>query len=142
MFLGYVLEIILYESNDLITFETKFYLTHMDIAIGNTFITTSGFIILLLTIDRWDDCLENKKVTFRPIIKNIHYRYRAICHPTWSRDVTPGLSIFYALMCSVLLQVPRFWEHRIINKCIVVTLISNASLLGGFCDCSAAFPGM
>ena len=27
-------------------------MTHMDIAIGNTFITTSGFIILLLTIDR------------------------------------------------------------------------------------------
>ena len=74
MFLGYVLEIILYDSHDFITFETKFYLTHMDIAIGNTFITTSGFIILLLTIDRWDDCLENKKVTFKQIIiKNINH---------------------------------------------------------------------
>ena len=55
LLLGYLLEI-LFLSNDndnhTLSFETTFYLTHMDIAIGNTFITTSGFIILLLTIDR------------------------------------------------------------------------------------------
>ena len=52
--LGYLLEIIFLNKDDdtYLTFETTFYLTHMDIAIGNTFITTSGFIILLLTIDR------------------------------------------------------------------------------------------
>lgn len=55
LLLGYLMEII-FLSNDnddnTLSFETTFYLTHMDIAIGNTFITTSGFIILLLTIDR------------------------------------------------------------------------------------------
>ena len=51
---GYLLEIIFLNNDDdnNLSFETTFYLTHMDIAIGNTFITTSGFIILLLTIDR------------------------------------------------------------------------------------------
>ena len=51
--LGYLLEIIFLNHDDgYLSFETTFYLTHMDIAIGNTFITSSGFIILLLTIDR------------------------------------------------------------------------------------------
>ena len=49
------MEIILLNDEN-ISFESKFYLTHMDIAIGNTFITTSGFIILLLTIDRSSSC--------------------------------------------------------------------------------------
>ena len=89
-----MLEIILFDSNIFIEFEVKFYFTHIDIALGNTFITTSGFIILLLTVDR----------------------YRAIVHPTWSRDNTPALSIALALLCSALMQIPRFWEKRIVHR--------------------------
>ena len=60
--LGYLLEILFLSNDDgYLSFETTFYLTHMDIAIGNTFITTSGFIILLLTIDRLETIKEKNK---------------------------------------------------------------------------------
>ena len=32
-------------------YEVKFYFSHIDIALGNTFITTSGFIILFGSTD-------------------------------------------------------------------------------------------
>lgn len=98
-------------------YEVKFYFSHIDIALGNTFITTSGFIILLLTLDR----------------------YRAIVHPTWDRDATPALSITLALACSLLIQIPRFWEKKIVNRCVRVNDLNNLTLLGGKCDCGGAY---
>ena len=114
---GYCLEIILLDSEINIEFETKFYFTHFDIALGNTFITTSGFIILLLTLDRW----------------------RAIVHPTWDRDTSPALSICLALISSLLIQVPRFWEKKIVNRCVRVNAVNNLTLLGGKCQCGGAY---
>ena len=51
---GYLAEITLIDD-DQDNYSAKYYLTHWDVNLCNTFITASGFIILLLTIDRWDD---------------------------------------------------------------------------------------
>jgi hypothetical protein len=112
--IGYVVEIMGMGNGD-INFQAKYYLTHWDIVLCNTFITNSGFIILLLTLDR----------------------YRAICHPTRPRDANPGLYMGYALVASFLLQVPKFLESHIVSKCLEVTSGNNHTLLGGVCECGA-----
>ena len=48
---GYLAEITLI-NDDQDNYSAKYYLTHWDVNLCNTFITASGFIILLLTIDR------------------------------------------------------------------------------------------
>lgn len=108
---------LLFDSEAFIEFEVKFYFTYIDISLGNMFITTSGFIILLLSIDR----------------------YRAIVHPTWSRDPAPGRTITFALVCSFVLQVPRFFEKHIVHRCVRVNNVNNVTLLGGKCQCGGAF---
>ena len=108
---------LLFDNEVFIEFETKFYFTYVDIALGNMFITTSGFIILLLSVDR----------------------YRAIVHPTWSRDPAPGRTITFALICSFMLQIPRFFEKHIVNRCVRVHQVNNVTLLGGKCQCGGAF---
>ena len=59
---GYLAEITLIDGRD--NYSAKYYLTYWDVNLCNTFITASGFIIVLLTIDR----------------------YRCICKPTLPRD--------------------------------------------------------
>ena len=108
---------LLFDSEAFIEFEVKFYFTYIDISLGNMFITTSGFIILLLSIDR----------------------YRAIVHPTWSRDPATGRTITFALVCSFVLQVPRFFEKHIVHRCVRVNNVNNVTLLGGKCQCGGAF---
>ena len=48
---GYLAEITLINDNE--NYSAKYYLTHWDVNLCNTFITASGFIIVLLTIDRY-----------------------------------------------------------------------------------------
>ena len=108
---------LLFDNEVFIEFEVKFYFTYVDIALGNMFITTSGFIILLLSIDR----------------------YRAIVHPTWRRDPAPGRTITFALICSFVLQTPRFFEKHIVHRCVRVFPVNNVTLLGGKCQCGGAF---
>ena len=108
---------LLFDNEVFIEFEVKFYFTYVDISLGNMFITTSGFIILLLSIDR----------------------YRAIVHPTWTRDPAPGRTITFALICSFILQIPRFFEKHIVHRCVKVSQVNNVTLLGGKCHCGGAF---
>ena len=110
--MGYLIEIMWLGNGDL-NFRAKYYLTHWDIILGNTFITTSGYIILLLTMDR----------------------YRAICHPTRPRDATPGLYIGFALISGFLLEPPKFLDSHIVNACVEVTSHNNHTLEGGECQC-------
>ena len=110
--IGYISEIMFLGEGDL-NFQARYYLTHWDIVLCNTFISYSGFIILMVTLDR----------------------HRAICSPTTPRDPNTGLYLSYALLSSFLLQVPSFLESHIVNKCVEVTPGNNHTLLGGFCKC-------
>ena len=74
----------------------KYYLTHFDILVCNTFIGTSGFIIILVTIDRW----------------------RCICSPTSPEDTRPGLYCAMALLVSFLWQVPRLVIKTTQTDCV------------------------
>ena len=111
--IGYFIEIMMVrEGQD--SFQTTYYLTYWDVIIGNTMIATSGFIIILLTIDR----------------------YRCICQPTLKRSSHPRLKAFMAFVISFILQLPRFMENNIIQKCVSVTLGNNGSSFGDICECS------
>ena len=112
--IGYFIEIMMMrEGHD--SYQSMYYLTFWDVILCNTLIATSGFIIILLTIDR----------------------YRCICQPTLPRSTHPGLNTGLALLISFVLQLPRFLEDQIVQECIRVTLSNNgSSLLGDICDCS------
>ena len=76
----------------------QYYLTYFDILICNTFIGTSGMIIILLTIDR----------------------YRCICQPTLPRHNQPGLYCGLALLVSLFWQVPRLFVNTTTASCELV----------------------
>ena len=91
--IGYFIEIMmLQESHE--NYPNIYYLTYWDVVICNTFISTSGFIIILLTIDR----------------------YRCICQPTLPPSSHPRLKTLLALAISFVMQLPRFMEERLFRS--------------------------
>merc|ERR1711963_331527 len=90
--IGYFTEIMmLIEGSQ--SYNIMFYLTFWDVTICNTLIAASGFIIILLTIDR----------------------YRSICKPTFPRSSYPVLKTGIAFLISFILQIPRFLEDQIVQ---------------------------
>ena len=113
--IGYFTEIMmLKEGQD--NYQTMYFLTFWDVTLCNTLISTSGFVIILLTIDR----------------------YRCICQPMLPRSSHATLKASLALIISFVLQLPRFMEDRIVQECVRVTLSNNGSSFGDICDCSGS----
>ena len=110
---GNMVQILLWRGEGGEEFVSIFYLTHIDHILCNTCISASGFLIILLTIDR----------------------YRCICQPTEPRDSHPGLCTGLALLVSFLLQIPRFLEEGIEEVCVSINQNSSALLNRSECDC-------
>ena len=110
---GYLAEITLFDGRD--NFSAKYYLTHWDVNLCNTFITASGFIIVLLNIDR----------------------YRCIYKPTLPRDKNPGILVGLALILSFILLIPRFMEEKLVRQCVGISLNNSHELSGDYCHCDA-----
>ena len=74
----------------------KYYLTVFDVLLCNTFISCSGFIIILVTLDR----------------------YRCICQPHLPRAPHPRLLCALALLLSLAWQAPRLFIIRVQRQCV------------------------
>ena len=108
---GYLAEITLIHDQQ--NYSAKYYLTHWDVNLCNTFITASGFIIVLLTIDR----------------------YKCICCPSHTRNKNPGLFVGLSILISFILLIPRFMEEKIVRRCIAVGLNNTHELSPDYCQC-------
>ena len=86
--IGYFVEMIIINDENV---GSMFFVTFFDLVLCNALIATSGFIIILLTIDR----------------------YRSICHPTLPQDSSPCLRSCAALAIGCMLQVPRFLDPEL-----------------------------
>lgn len=123
-YIGYCFEVIFLDDelvvNGTLDILRKYYLTHIDHILLNSFAGASGFFIVLLTIDR----------------------YRCICLPTKRRDQHPGLYTGLALIVSLLLRVPHMFEKTITYNCVPVRQTGNNQSLasGVVCDCGSAVP--
>ena len=93
---GYIYEIFFLQNFSTVNSVIKYYLTHFDVLLCNTFIGTSGFIIVLVTIDRW----------------------RCICSPTTPESTKPGLYCVLALLVSFIWQLPRVFMKTLKTDCI------------------------
>ena len=112
--IGLMLEIHLIDAHSNLTLAATYYLTHFDHILCNTFISTSGFIIIILTLDR----------------------YRCICQPTLPRDTNPGIYCGLALLISFAWQVPRFFTKVIVSECVQIHPNNTSSDLGDPCECN------
>ena len=96
--LGLLYEVFFMEGFTNFSLVLKYYLTHFDVILCNTFISTSGFIIIILTLDR----------------------YRCICQPSLPRKDNPGLYCGLAILISFAWQVPRFFTKVIESECVQI----------------------
>ena len=112
---GIMVENMIIQEQSHLPLAATYYLTHFDHILCNTFISTSGFIIIILTLDR----------------------YRCICHPTMTRDTSPSIYCMLALLVSFTWQVPRFFTKSIVSDCVQVDQNTSTAQLGSPCECSS-----
>ena len=99
-------------------------MTHIDVLICNTFIGTSGFLIILVTIDRWEAAPASLvSLTAVP-------RWRCICAPASAPPSRPALYCGLALLVSLAWQLPRLAVKTITTQCVPVNQRSVASMHG------------
>ena len=91
------------------SWSVAYYSVHWDIVIVNVFINFSGFLIVILTIDR----------------------YLCICKPTKERSNHPTLFTLLAFFTAFVIQLPQFLEEKIVYDCYRATLNMES------CGCSS-----
>ena len=115
---GLMVEFFLIDAYTNLSLAATYYLTHFDHILCNTFISTSGFIIIILTLDR----------------------YRCICQPTLPRDNNPGVYCGLAILISFAWQVPRFFTKVIVSECVHIQPNVTSADLYDSCECDLEIP--